>query len=64
VLITARSGFFGLFLFFDLDHFPPLVMPAVWTYPVGKAHLAAIGALHQIAGLQRIVRPPPVAATL
>ena len=52
-----------LFLFlFHADDFATLVMPAIWTYGMWEAHLAAIAARHQIESFQGVVGAPAVAA--
>jgi hypothetical protein len=53
-------GLFLLFLFFVADHFPAFVMSTIRAYAMRKAHLAAVAALHQVLGFQRIVRTPAV----
>jgi len=59
----ASTGLFLLFLLFQVDDFAPLVMTAIRANRVGQAHFAAIAALNQGAGLQAVVRPPPVPAS-
>jgi hypothetical protein len=41
-----------------------LVEAAIVAHAVGQAHLAAVGAGHHVAGLQGVMRPAAVAATL
>ena len=68
-LVNAKPlfvfGFRGLFflLFFGND-FSALVMSAAWTNRVRQAHLTAVAAGDQVAGLQGVVCAPPVPASL
>jgi hypothetical protein len=57
VKVTAH-----LHLFFNFENFAAFVVPAIRASPVGEAHLTAVGALHHIAGFQRIMGAALVAA--
>src|SRR5574340_45445 len=51
-------------LFLDLKDLAALVVAAVRADRVRQAHGAAVRACHQVVGLQRVVRPAAVTATL
>ena len=58
-----RSGRF-LLLFLDLKNLAALVVSAIRTDGVRQAHHTAVGASHQVACRQRILRPSAIAPSL
>jgi hypothetical protein len=58
-LRLLQTNLFLLFLF-DVNNFPPFIMPAFRADGVGQAHFAAVGALNQIAAGQCVMGATPV----
>jgi hypothetical protein len=62
---TGRFGYGPLALVsLYIDHFLALVVAAVGANVMRKPHLAAVGALHQLARLERVVCAASVASAL
>jgi hypothetical protein len=61
-LRTRRIELFLFLIFFHVDHFFALVMPAARADCVGQSHFSAVRALNKILCFQCILRTAAVAA--
>ncbi len=60
---TEILGFAAGWLLLDCEDFFTLIVPAMWTNMMGKAHLMAIGTRNQIPGRHREMAATAVTAT-